>query len=94
MSVVHQEVEDGIYPSRIKDALVPLGYRDLGGDKSGGMSKTIIEDFKNILCILNRNSIQSSRTSRLQLARERSMFVRNPSLRTSESVRSIREVAW
>ena len=57
MSVVYQPVEDGICEGGIGNAPVPLGNRDLGGDQGGGVSKAVIEDFQNILRILDGNRI-------------------------------------
>ena len=96
VSVVNKPVKDGICQGGIGNASVPLGDRDLCGNQGGGISKAVIEDFQNILGILDGDSIriQSSRTNRLHLARERKVLVREPSLRTWVNVCSKRDVRW
>jgi hypothetical protein len=57
LGVVDEAVKDGIGESRIGNAQVPVGNGDLAGDQSSGMPKAVIEDFKNILSILDGNEI-------------------------------------
>ena len=104
MSVVYQPVKDRVSQRRIGDPSVPLVNGDLCRDESGGGAEAVIEDFENIfpkdigtmwaswMEIASR--IQSSRTSRLQRARERRVAVREPSERTWERVCSKRAVRW
>ena len=57
MRIVYQPVEDGICQGRIGNAPMPLGNRDLRGNKGGGVAKTVIEDFEDVLGILDGNGI-------------------------------------
>ncbi len=57
VSVVNEPIKDGIRKGRIGDASVPLGNRDLCRDEGGGVAKAVIEDFQNILCILDGDGI-------------------------------------
>ena len=57
MRIVYQPVEDGICQSGIGNAPVPLVNWNLGGNQGGSVAKAIIEDFQDVLRILNRNGI-------------------------------------
>ncbi len=57
LGVVHKAVEDGICQSRVWDAQVPVRDRYLGSDEGGGMPEAIVENFKDILGILNGDGV-------------------------------------
>ena len=57
VGIVNESVQDRIRKSRIRNAPVPLGNRDLCRNEGGGVAKAVIEDFQNILCILDGNGI-------------------------------------
>src|SRR5215211_5738026 len=57
MSIVDQAVQDGICQGGIGNASVPVCNRDLGSNQGGGVAKAVIEDFQNILGVLDGNGI-------------------------------------
>ena len=57
MRVVNEPVKDRIRQGGIWNTPVPLGNGDLGGNEGGGVAKAVIEDFQNILRILDGNGI-------------------------------------
>jgi hypothetical protein len=56
-SVVDQPVEDGIRKGGVWNTQMPVRNGDLAGDQGGGMSEAVIDDFKNILGILDGDGI-------------------------------------
>src|SRR5512139_3377908 len=57
VSVVYEQVKNGIRQGGIGDAAVPLVNWDLCRDQGGGVAKAVIQDFENVLRILDRNGI-------------------------------------
>jgi len=57
LGVVHKAVEDGVCQGRVWDAQVPVRNGDLAGDEGGGMPEAIVENFKDILGILNSDGV-------------------------------------
>ena len=54
---MYQPVEDRVSKGGIGDAPVPFVNRDLGGDEGGGVAKAVVEDFENVLRILDGDGI-------------------------------------
>ena len=57
MRVMNEPVQDRISKSGVGDSPMPLVYRDLCCDQGGSVAEAIIEDFENVLRILDRDGI-------------------------------------
>ncbi len=57
MSVVNEPVKDGVRKSGIGNAPVPLVNRNLGGNQGGRLAEAVIQDFEDVLRILDGNRI-------------------------------------
>ena len=57
MGIMNQTVQDGIGQCGIRNAVMPIGNGNLAGDQGGRMSEAIIQDFKNILRVLDGEGI-------------------------------------
>ena len=54
---MNEPVKHRIRKGGIRDTPVPLVNRNLGGNQGGGVAKAVIQDFEDILCILDGNGI-------------------------------------
>jgi len=57
MSIVNDTIQNGIRKSRVRDSAMPVCNRNLAGNQCGCVPEAVIKDFKNILCVLNRDRI-------------------------------------
>lgn len=77
-------VENGVGQGGIGNAAMRIRNGGLCGNEGGGMSEAIIEDFKNVLCVLGGDGIPHPIIEEQQAAfgEPRRVLVREPSLRT------------
>ena len=54
---MNEPVQDRVRKGGIGDSPMPLGDGNLGSDEGGGVSEAVIQDFQNILCILDGDRI-------------------------------------
>ena len=57
LGIVNEAVKNGVCQGGVGDAQVPICYWHLAGNQVGGVSKTVIKNFENILGILNSNGV-------------------------------------
>jgi len=57
VGIVNDAIEDSVPDRWVGEAGKPIGNRDLGGHQSGDPSKTVIEDFEEVLSVGGRDRV-------------------------------------